>query len=166
MDTNKTIEREAGNALCGKKGIKFKVVLFGWLKLPLRFKYVNASTLIAIGKQQSRMADVDKDKAVDVFVIHNANDMKRVSRMVALACLNGPVLNFFFSRLLATLLRWSSMDATEWEALKKLLVMHINPSVFFYTMTSTADLNLLKRNEASTEGEKQSSVQSPTSAKS
>lgn len=158
MEQNKDVEREAANALQGKKGIKFQVMLFGWLKIPLRFKYVNASTLIAIGKQQSYMAKVDKDSHVDAFVIRNAKDMKRVSRMVALACLNGPVLNFCFSRTLATLLRWSDMDATEWNALNKLLRMHINPSVFFYTMTSTADLNLLMKSEASTEGEKPSSA--------
>jgi hypothetical protein len=159
MGENKTIEREAANALQGKKGIKFKIVLFGWLKVQLRFKYVQASTLISIGTQQSYMAKVDKDSPVDVFVIQNAKDMKRVSRMVALACLNGPVLNFFFSRFLAMILRWSSMDATEWRALNSLLRLHVNPEVFFYTMVSTQGLNLLRKSETSTEGEKPSSAQ-------
>lgn len=155
---NSSIEGAAGDVLQGKKGTKVKVVLFGWLKMPLRFKYVNASTFISISKVRSKMAPIDPERQVDAFVMDNARDMKHVSRMVALACLNGPVLNVLFARLLGMLLRWSSLDATEWQTMANLTKMHTNPAVFFYTMRSTDDLNLLKKTKTSTEEAKLSSV--------
>lgn len=160
---NPIIEREGCRVLKSKKGMKIAVTLFGWIKLPLRLHYINASTLIDISEQQTYITDVDSKESVDAVVLRKGKEFKHLSRMVALTCLNGVILNFLFARPLSTLLRWSSMDADDWFNLMSLVKMHRNASVFFYTMTSTKDLNLLSRSEESTREESVSSEQSPIS---
>ena len=86
MKQNQNIEAEAARLIVGKRTKGFKIMIrHGILRLRTQIHYVSAEKVIRMAEQISMINDYDPSAPVFPELMKNAEDIRHVSRAIAIA---------------------------------------------------------------------------------
>lgn len=147
-----TTEEKVSNDLLNKGDVKLKIG-----KIRFRLRRLRLATIIQISGHIAGMDELNPELTMFQNLFNNPRNIKKSSRVAALALLDSIFLNWL-NRPLAWYIRWSlSMEETA--ELMKVIAEKMGAKDFFFIMTLTKGMNFLKKIEAESEVAKPSTVE-------
>ena len=134
------IEQKAGATLLDEP-LKFGIQIGGKEKV-LKIRSLKAGTIIAISKIASGLKAVGNKKEAIPAMLEVSENLRPLTRIIALAILNGRIKNRF-----AWILTWFLMyqlTPREIGKISAVVVSQMNVSDFFFTMQLIAGANILR----------------------
>lgn len=135
-----SVEKQAADDLLDKGGRRFKIG-----KRSYSIKKLKAGTMLSISAQVCSMKELSSDKSLLQNLIENSGNVKQHCNIIALSILNSFFKNWMY-RPFAYYLRWK-LDNAEIGQLMRIVAEQLNAQDFFFTMTLTKGMNLMRKME-------------------